>query len=256
MNQEKEKPGPKPKSPYSKFDAPSTTLVLLKLSKVHSPFQELVKYYRPVKHPVGQWRGLRICISNKLGGGDGGSRCRSRDYTLPDKALSEGNEGTHGALNFQNPQLSSAGNPDTCSDGAQVCSSPTRQPLEAAPESPRGKPCPHSCGAQQGPLAVSTPCFRSRSRAPSQFCDVTVNTSPVTSPVQTPGENSRASRPARGRGRAPTLPERGRGAPKHSRHREPDAISGVQLIVGDNKATTPLGEAGQTCPRRRLMTQD
>lgn len=51
VNQEKEKPGPKPKSPYSKFDAPSTTLVLLKLSKVHSPFQELVKILQTGKAP-------------------------------------------------------------------------------------------------------------------------------------------------------------------------------------------------------------
>lgn len=145
------------------------------------------------------------------------------------EALGEGNGDTPGALNFQHPQVSSAGNSDTCRDlPAQVCTRPTRQPVEAAPEGPRGKPSPHSSGAQHGPRAVSNPGFQSCSRAPSQSCDVMVNVSPATSPVQPPGENSRASRPARGSGgRAPTLPERDRGAPKHSRHGEPDAITGA-----------------------------
>lgn len=70
----------------------------------------------------------------------------------------------------------------------------------------------------------------------------------MTSPAQAPGDSPRAARPARGRGRAPTLPGGARGAPKHRRHREPDGSHRAQLMVGDNKATCPLERSGPNVP--------
>lgn len=96
-------------------------------------------YYRLAERPSRSVRAPRPRASTELGvgrGEAGAGHVTALCLTSP--------EDSPGALNFQSPQVSSAGRSDTRSDvTAQVCHSPTRQLLEAAPESPCGKPRPH-----------------------------------------------------------------------------------------------------------------